>query len=484
MIIESVLVRYGQDEKLFSFFPSNNLIHSATNSCGKTTLVRILLYSLGYNVPGTKKFSFEHCHVECSILLDSGRKIVLSRECPNAIVCSDDESETTYCLPYQLSELHAVLFNTYEDNVLKNLLGVFYLDQEKGWTLLNRGTVIGSNHFNVEELIQGLSGRDCTELKEQEKKLVWELSRFQQIFNVVKYKESLETVSGSMVTEQLADELDVQISQRKIELNNISRELKRLDSVIKDNVRFKNYIEEMKILVETPDGNLLPVTSDNIYGLNDNLDFLTTKRKHKTYEFQKASTQLKELIAQRKGEEESELFKVESIADVFDQMVSKFPYGYVQIDTIISRIKKELTQIRQIITDKTKHNNEVVTSLANNINKYAFELDLGNDATIPSNYLFTSNLKILTGAILHKTVFCFRLAYIIEVKKMIGVTLPIILDSPSGKELDIENVEKMMTILNRDFSDHQVIIASIYDYNLPSINRIELNRMLMADADE
>ena len=36
---------------------------------------------------------------------------------------------------------------------------------------------------------------------------------------------------------------------------------------------------------------------------------------------------------------------------------------------------------------------------------------------------------------MHKTVFAFRLAYIIEIERAIGVKLPIILDSPSGKEV-------------------------------------------------
>ncbi len=57
--------------------------------------------------------------------------------------------------------------------------------------------------------------------------------------------------------------------------------------------------------------------------------------------------------------------------------------------------------------------------------------------------------------------------------------LPIILDSPSGKEVDQENIKLMMDILKRDFSDHQIIIASIYEYDLNPLNRIEImNRLI------
>ena len=91
--------------------------------------------------------------------------------------------------------------------------------------------------------------------------------------------------------------------------------------------------------------------------------------------------------------------------------------------------------------------------------KYAVELGIGSDSTIAASYLFTSNLKELSGAVLHKTVFAFRLAYIIEIERAIGVKLPIILDSPSGKEVDQENIKLMMDILKRDFSDHQIILV-------------------------
>ena len=56
-------------------------------------------------------------------------------------------------LPAQELELHKLLFGNCNDDILLNLLGTFYIDQEKGWTLLNRGTVIGSVHFNIAELM-------------------------------------------------------------------------------------------------------------------------------------------------------------------------------------------------------------------------------------------------------------------------------------------------------------------------------------------
>ena len=45
------------------------------------------------------------------------------------------------------------------------------------------------------------------------------------------------------------------------------------------------------------------------------------------------------------------------------------------------------------------------------------------------------DLKELSGAVLRKTAFSFRLAYILAIEDVLNIRLPIILDSPSGKKL-------------------------------------------------
>jgi hypothetical protein len=482
MIIESLLIKKGMEEKRFFFSPRNNLIFSRDNSRGKTTLLRLLLYSLGYSIPGTKRFFFNNCETESSLITDSGESIKLVRPSSDYIVFHSRVGQQTICLPDQKNRLDELLYGTSNSNVLNNLLGAFYLDQEKGWTLLNRGTVIGSIHFNVEELIQGLSDRDCTELKEQEARLCRELSRFQQISNVAKYKESLELESGSIITERIDNEIEVQIAQKQLELNDVRKELRRIDKVLQGNRQVKSFVEEMKLLVRTPSGESIPVTADNLVGLNDSIEFLIAKRKIKATEYKELSNALTVLIQEKQSNEEPKLFSVESIANIFDEMVQKFPFGHVNVEKVISELKNSIANVRSQIIDATRRNNDVVASLYESIVKYADELNIGNSSSIAQSYLFTSNLKELSGALLHKTVFAFRLAYLLEIKKRIGIKLPIILDSPSGKELDQANIQLMMSILNRDFSGHQIIIASIYHYSLPELIVIELQRMLMENA--
>lgn len=155
------------------------------------------------------------------------------------------------------------------------------------------------------------------------------------------------------------------------------------------------------------------------------------------------------------------------------------PMNPIAIKQEIKRLEKEVKSIRDEISRITKSSNNVTTVISQNIIQYATELGLGDKDSIPLTYLFTSNLKELSGAVLHKTAFAFRLAYIIAIEKILEIKLPIILDSPSGKEVDQSNIKLMMDILKRDFADHQIIIASIFHYDFDDINIIKIKDRLI-----
>ena len=177
--------------------------------------------------------------------------------------------------------------------------------------------------------------------------------------------------------------------------------------------------------------------------------------------------------------EQTAFWETETIAETFDRRLSSVPINAIIIEREIKRLEASLKSVRKTISENTKANNDVVDSLYKNVLKYAIELGIGNDESLASSYLFTSNLKELSGALLHKTVFAFRLAYIIEIERALNIRLPIILDSPSGKEVDKANIQLMVDILKRDFSNHQIIIASIFEYGFDAVNTIEIKNQLI-----
>lgn len=482
MIIHSIHIKEGMLERTFNFSNGANLIYSSKNSRGKTTLLRFLLYSLGYNIPSTRKIKFDRCEVDTIIETEKNGKLILTRINSDAIEVNNNGEITTYVLPSQLHDLHQLLFGSDNKDLLNNILGSIYVDQEKGWTLLNRGVVIGSIHFNIEELLRGLSGFNCNELISQRVSLERELGKYRQIFSVAQYRESVIRESGSLIQDDYEEELDIATEQRILEEKRLKSELSRIDGILSDNKRFRKYVSEMKLVVKGKDGELIPVTPDNIVGLTDTIDFLIAKRKIVAADLADLAKEIKDTEKDKvKESEQLSFWKSETLAEVFDKKIAAVPMNAVAVEKEIHRLEREIKSVRQRINELSHQNSPHVKPIYNNIVKYATELGVGNEESISSSYLFTSNLKELSGAVLHKTVFAFRLAYIIEIQSVLGIKLPILLDSPSGKEVDPENVRLMIDILKRDFSENQIIIASIFKYDFKNLNLIELKNRLMEE---
>lgn len=480
MIFQFIKIKEGYAERTINFIDGVNLIYSRENSRGKTTLLRFMLYSLGYSIPNTRKIKFDRCEVVTQILVDNVGEILLSRYSIDFIEVTFANEKKTYILPDQLHDLHQVIFGTPNADVLNNILGAIYADQEKGWTLLNRGTAIGSIKFNIEELIRGLSGRDCSELIRKEAKLSKELSKYRQIASVAKYREEIVAESGTFVSDSYKVESDAVVAQLLIQQQALQNELKRIDKNLSDNKRMRQYVADMKLTIQLPDGTIFPVTADCIVGLSDTIDFLIAKRKIVSADLRSVMHQLSNVQKEQENEaEQLAFFQSDNMIDIFDRRIASVPIDAGAIDKEIKRLEKTLKLVREEISKETKANTDVVKSLYENMVKYATELGVGSSESIASSYLFTSNLKELSGAVLHKTVFAFRLSYITEIEKYIGIKLPIILDSPSGKEVDQTNIQLMMNILKRDFSRNQIIIASIFRYDFEKVNEIEIvNRLI------
>ena len=324
-------------------------------------------------------------------------------------------------------------------------------------------------------MIRGLSGCDCSALLQEEAKLERDISKYKQMFSIAQYREQVEATMGSLVTENYSEQATNEIQQLLFQIGGIKRELKRVDKTLSSNKNFRKFVSEMKLIVQDAQGNQIQVTEDNILGLNDSIEILISKRKMLSAELLDLENQLAAKEKSKASEDEQLSFlKSENLAEIFDKQIIAMPMNAVAIKNELEKSEKQLKLVRTEIREKTKSNNAVVMGLYQDILRYASELGLSDTETIQPSYLFTSNLKELSGAVLHKTVFSFRLAYILAIERNLGMKLPILLDSPTGKEVDQENIKLMMSILKRDFSENQLIIASIYEYDFDNLNKVEL----------
>lgn len=478
MKIESLKIQKGLFHWLFDFNSMVTLIHSNSNSTGKTTLLRFLLYAMGFSVPNTKGIKMEEYCCCLNIMNDLNEHLEITRMQNYCSLKTVDCNIKYYSLPADKDVLLSKVFGTKNANIINNVLGIMYVDQEKGWTLLNRGVVIGSNHFNIYNYVQGLGNLDCSELYDNLNYLTYQLNKYKSMFDVANYQLQIQDITKCKTYASLDDEINKKIITLQIQKKPLVLELEELRNVLNKNKNFKNYITQMQLAVQNKDGITIPVNAKTIIGYTDNNEYISAKINILKTQIVKIDNKIKSLINEK--EQTLPLIPTKTLIEQFDNDISKINIDYNAVKNMINKINIEKRNIESDIDIKTKSETEIVNMLNNIIRKYTEELGVNTTYISPrKDYIFTSDLKSLSGAVFHKIVFSFKLAYIACLEHFANINIPIILDSPRGKEVDDYNIEEMIKILKRDFSNHQIIIASIYKYNFNKINSINLDNCLL-----
>lgn len=468
----------SDNQKIFTFNPGVNLVFSRKNSVGKTTLLRMLMYALGYPIPNTRGIRFFDYETILTVVGANEDEFILTRNC-DYIEIVHDGIEKGYSLPTEQSEIHALIFGIGNFEVVDNLLGAFYVDQEKGWTLLNRGKAIGNIHFSLESLLRGLSDKSNDELSQRLAVVKRELQKYRHMLDVAKYKAEINKLGETVYSDSPADEIDTALEVLYCERKPIEEELRRIKSVIRKNSSFEKYITSFRLRVKTTDGNEIPVNKDTLVGYADTANLLVAKQKLICEQLAVIDRRIHQLKARQ--DKESMLFEVKSSLEQFDIEISKIDVDAMATQRIIAKLEKERKALEEQVITSVKQNNPLVAELHGLISQYATRLGLDEKYVSARNdYIFTNDLKSLSGAIFHKVVFAFKISYVTLIRNHTGVRLPIILDSPSGREVSEENVNEMMAILSENYSEHQIIIASIYNsYDFKNKSIVELHDRLL-----
>lgn len=350
----SLHIKEGMYARKIEFIDGVNLIFSKKNSRGKTTALRILLYGLGYAIPNTKKMKFEKLDIKLEVEIEKNTRVLLNRINKSLLELTVDNEKQTFILPNQQDALHKFLFKTDNKDILSNLLGSYYLDQEKGWTLLNRGKVIGEIRFNIESLIRGLSDIDCKNLIEKEKKLNNELEKYRQMRKFSEYRDSILSKENSLVLDTREDEINSELDQLFITEKHLAIEINRIDRTLSDNRRIGKYISEMKLMVNF-NGEDICVSEENIVGLTDSIEFLKAKRSYISNQLKEVKDRILKIQKEKDSEVEKEygqlgFFKISTQIEEFDKQVLQIPLNTKSIKKQIDSITEE----KKKVTKKNK----------------------------------------------------------------------------------------------------------------------------------
>src|SRR5690554_3037334 len=130
MIFKRLYIEDGIEYEEFEF-DSKTLIFSNEHMQGKTTLIRLILFGLGFLVPSIQNFDFKKVTTRLELIDSNNNYIVLTRV-GNKFVeyVLNNEVKKKFTLK-ETSDLHCLLFNLTSMQLIKNILGTFYIDQKK-----------------------------------------------------------------------------------------------------------------------------------------------------------------------------------------------------------------------------------------------------------------------------------------------------------------------------------------------------------------
>lgn len=462
MLINKIYIQEGIFSREISF-KKRQLIYSKSNSQGKTTLMRLILHSLGFTVPPTSGVKFHNFVTKINITAFE-KEISLERFGEDVIYKCEDK-EIKFIMPEDILKLHSLIFEIDEINLLENILGSFYVDQTKGSVVLNRGEVIGNNTFTIEKFIAGLQNNDIdklTKLISDERK---SLKEYKSVLAIAQYKidNKIDTiVYDSLIKEDLSEHNN-KIILLKSRIARLKNSIKQYRNTKSENQSFLNIIEGYKLYVEDKNGNKIAVNSDTIIGYNDNSELLDMQIKLLDIEKRTLEKELNEISVIDNGQEKLEM-DIEEYKEIINEKLKYINLDYTQIKSIIddknANIRRYNAQIRESINN---NKDEIVDFIQNTV----FEISkiLKVYEYIKDDGVFTKKIQKNSGAIFYKLIISFRIAYLLAIEKYKNIKLPFIVDSLRNVELDETNAKLILSAIKQKLPNHQVIIASIYEYD-------------------
>ena len=464
MIIEKLIFREGMVENLDTFSEKRNLIYSKSNTKGKSTYVRLLFYALGYPIPNMRGIKYEEIITEITFS-EKGQTYTAIRE-NNLIILFFNNSRIEFTLPSQHLSFLSFIFKYENIKVLKNLLGFMYIDQDKGWTLLNRGTVIGKIKFSIEELLAGLNGIDIDELIEKKSSLELNKEKYLAMLNMQELSEQVYEQNGEIFISNIEKELNEKIAYCNIKLENENSALKEINSVLLKEKQFFDYIDSMNLSVKQGD-IVIPVNRSTLLNSTANYEYLRAHRSIIVTNIEKLKRERSSYQAKLNEyyvkNSQISILSNEDKDTLINKQLANFNIDQKVVRQLLEETKKDLKYVTAEIKRTIKNQNTYISKIYKYVLEYATELHVDDKMAAKEDFIFTSDLKSLSGAVLQKMVFAFKVAFLKVIEESMNTKLFIVLDSPKGKELDDDNMKLIENLISTELCDNQIFFASIYD---------------------
>lgn len=482
MILKTIEIQEGLFKKDYVFSNGFNIISSnGINSVGKTTLLRLVIYALGEAVSMTQGFDPRGLITRLIIQTDRDKELQLLRE-GNTLAIYDGQSTERYVLPQDLIEAKKQIYGIGSKELAENILGAFYIDQDKGWTLLNRGKVTGGIRFSIESFMRGLVGKDYEHQLSRVKELEKEIKKYEFIVNAAGYQNELVDIpSMNELSPDKSRDHD-RLIQLRIQAASLKKRISSIRKAQNNNDRFVKYITDMGIQVRISPDETVKITPDNLLYFQDNEKYLDGEVIALRVELEGVEKQISEL--EYKLDDGDGLFSVERVdTREFDRQIAGMKLDLPAYQKVLESLKEEKKTIESEMKSTFGIGNRVYDLLSKTVDEYCTKLGIEDYFRNDTQGIMTGRLKRKSGTKYHQLVFASRLAYAHAVRELYQIKLPIIIDSIRGQEMSPDNFEKCISLLNEEFSNHQLIVASIFSEGMPADRIIEIRERVMEDAE-
>lgn len=341
--------------------------------------------------------------------------------------------------------------------VIENLLGAMYIDQDKGWSLLNRGKTIGTNMFNVESFLSGLCSKDYKEIENKINIVESKIQRYKTLLDISEFKRQQNDL---IKEDKQFNSLINSKNYYEMLISEKEKIISQLQCILKNNETIGKIIDSYNFLVKHNNSEFV-LTSKNIVDYDINQNIIKSKISLLNIEINNIK---KELVFI--NDELNSYYNLVNVEDRADSAINKIldsGLDQEKLSTTIDKLKKEKSILNDKKISDLKNNNLIIGKLANHIQRISEKLNIFEEyVKTEGDYIFTHNLKSYSGAILHKMVFAYRLSYLLLINELYNISLPFIIDSPGSNEMTLENLKLMLNVLNEEKGKNQIIVSSIF----------------------
>ncbi|HJE45253.1 hypothetical protein [Levilactobacillus namurensis] len=472
MQIKSIIISYSNTKpKEFIFSETNNLISSnGKNTRGKTSLIRFLIWGLGFNVALTNHF--KPMYSETLITLKKSPILSINRK-GNKIVLTFVDKKHQFILPNDENQVHKLVFPEIPSKILPQLLGFIYFDQDGGYKAWNRNTVtqrLGNDRsykISIESLLAILGKIDYESyfnMQSSLEKVKKETTSFTNLLDSLHLSQLNSSDLRNSVQKNILD-LNDDISKKELELSQIKEKRSIYSSSLRDQKNFNRLLKKLSIKIKNGK-NIIDVTNENIIQDKHLNTRLTEFEKYYRYQENTLSRELSVLKEKRdvliatspNNEDVSTLFTSENNFKRLTNLLSVSGISLEDTKAATATISIASRDNKIQFLNKIK-NTSAYSGIWNIIVSLSSKVGLSSSINHRNNRLLATKVSE-SGARRSLTVIVYRLGILKYLHDVYNAQLPLIFDSPASSEMDTDNLDILLTMITTQFSNFQIFIAT------------------------